>query len=165
MLNNEAFDLEDHIESKNKSFDDRNEEKKEIHHNVWFKITKIWQIRLCKIWVNIWSEMSKWNDFEFQRPVLIVSKPIWWHLVCVIPFSTQPAKSEETKQFTIEFTEREKHWLDRSTNLIINHFRIISTKRLKRLFNDIEIGGTMIPLLPKWRVKELLNIFINKILP
>lgn len=164
MSNNEEFDLEDYIESKNKSFDDRNEEKKEIHHNWKLKWVKVWQFWLCKIWMNIGNEMSKWYDFNFQRPVLIVSTFIWWDLVWVIPCSTQPAKNQDMKQFVILFKEWKEHWLDRETNFIINQFRVISIKRLKRLINDIPKGNSNIPLLWKEQINLLLEQFSQRIL-
>lgn len=160
----EPFNLEEYIESKNKSFDDWNEEKKGIHHNNGFKRTKIWQIWMCKIWVNIWGEISKGNDYDFQRPVLIVSEQMEWGVVYIFPFSTQSAKYESSKQFTIPFNDWEKHWLDKITNIIINQLKVISTKRLKRLFNDIKVQDSYIPLLWKNRVNELLDIFIERVL-
>lgn len=165
IIDQKSFNIEEYIESKNRSFDDWNEEKKEIYHNGKLKLVKPWEIWLCKIWMNIGWEMSKGNVNYFQRPVLVISTRIWWDLACIIPFSTQPAKSKDTEKFTIPFIEREKHGLDKPTNLILNQLRIVSIKRLKRAFNNIPRGNNgIIPLVGKKYINNLLEIFIERIL-
>ncbi len=164
----EWFNLQEHIEAKNKAFDDWNEEKKEIH-NFWkLNYVKVSQIRICKVWMNVWNEISKWYDWLFKRPVLVVSTFIWWDLVWVIPFSTKPPKSEILAQFTLPFDSWSDYGLNKPTNLLINQFKLMSIKRLDRLINDIQIVDEKeetkyIPLVEKKLVDIILDEFITKI--
>jgi len=53
-------------------FDSWNKQKKFIEfYKKKIKIVKTWEIWISKVWINIWSEVSK--DWEFSRPVLFTT--------------------------------------------------------------------------------------------
>jgi mRNA-degrading endonuclease toxin of MazEF toxin-antitoxin module len=87
---------------------------------------------MTKIWINVWSEISK--DWEFSRPVLVMKSHLWWDLVWVIPFTSK--YSNRYSKFLLEFEDFEKYGLSQKSYLILNQFKIISLKRLDRKLND-----------------------------
>lgn len=121
------------MEKTKELFDIWNREKKflEFYKNK-LKIVKKWEIWMTKVWINIWSEISK--DWEFSRPVLVIKSHLWWDLVWVIPFTSK--YSNRYSKFLLEFQDFEKYWLSQKSYLILNQFKIISLKRLDRKLND-----------------------------
>jgi len=123
------------MEKTKKLFDDWNDKKQDLDFLWnWFKRTIIWEIWICNIWVNIWSEISK--DKNFQRPVLIFTKSLWWDLVWVIPFTTKYNKNYS--KYLIKIENYKKFWLDYESYLSINNFKIISKKRLVKKINNFK---------------------------
>lgn len=121
------------MEKTKELFDLWNKQKKfvEFYKNK-SKPVKIWEIWMTKVWINVWSEISK--DWLFSRPVLIISTHLWWDLVWVIPTTTK--YKEQYSKFLLEISEYEKYWLDEKSYLLLNQFKIISLKRLDRILNN-----------------------------
>lgn len=69
------------------------------------KRVNVGEIWLCKIGVNIGSEISK--DDKFQRPVLVIANFLGGDLVAIIPMSTK--YNEQYKKFYFEVPEFEKY--------------------------------------------------------
>lgn len=136
-----------------KLFDDWNDEKKWTDFYGKRKLVEIWEIWICKIWVNIGSEISK--DDKFQRPVLVVSNYLGWDLVGILPMSTQ--YNEKFAQFILPFDVWTQYWLNKPTNLILNQFKILSSKRLVKLVNNIMVKGQKIQKVPHLLVEEILT--------
>ena len=136
-----------------KLFDEWNKEKKNIEHsNIKTKRVSIWEIWICKIWINIGSEISK--DDSFQRPVLIIWNYLWGDLVSIIPLSTKYNKNY--KSFYIKIENHTKFWLNKPSYLCINQIRTISIKRLIKKINNTKI---------KWKYKKVLPInFIKEVI-
>ena len=114
-------------------FDEWNKKKKNIEF-YWngFKRTKIWEIWIDNIWINIGNEISK--DWKFQRPVLICTKWMWWDLVWIIPITTK--YNENLSKYLIKIIDFEKYWLKYKSYLCINQFWFISKKRLVKRINS-----------------------------
>ncbi len=134
-------------------FDLWNEEKKKLEFSS-SKIKKVkrWEIWLAKIWINIGSEISK--DGAFERPVLVVSNHMWWDLVWIVPITTKYNKN--CGQFLLKIQNYEKYWLNKQSYLCLNHFKMISAKRLIFRLNWFY----------RWNNKKslVLNSFINLVL-
>lgn len=108
-----------------------NKEKQDIEKYSKIKRVKIWEIWLAKIWVNIWSEISK--DWKFLRPVLITKNYIWWDLVYVFPISTK--YNEKYEKYLLKLIKYNKFWLDYESYILLNQFKSISVKRLVKRLN------------------------------
>ena len=110
-------------------FNKWNKEKKKIDFD-WNpnKIVKVWEIWIIKIWMNIWWENSKNNDFT--RPALVISNNLWWDLIWIIPFTSSFNKNFKKYYFLLENSS--KYWLEKESNLLLNQFKVISKKRLIR---------------------------------
>ncbi len=89
------------------------------------------QFWLCKIWVNIWSEISK--EAPFIRPVLVLNDRYRGDLILVLPLTTKINK--KFSEFYIKI-DGEKYWLDRDSYILLNQLKVISKKRLVRKLND-----------------------------
>lgn len=108
------------------------------------KRVKIWEIWLAKVWVNIWSEISK--DWKFLRPVLVIKNYLWWDLVWIIPITWQ--YNESYSDFLFEIRNFKKYGLSINSYLSLNNFKTISLKRLIYKINDKYID---------WQYKFLLK--------
>lgn len=138
-------------------FDSWNDEKQKIDLKWKIKRVKVWEVWLCKIWVNVWWEISK--DWRFSRPVLVVSNKLWWDLVWIIPITS--IYSENNFNYLLEIENYEKHWLDKRSYLILNQFRIISLKRFGRKLNGYYNKDRFLPLITANKVNYYLNKFIS----
>ncbi len=106
-------------------------EKYEIEEYSKIKRVKEWEIWLAKIWVNIWSEISK--DWKFLRPVLVVKSNMWGDLVYIFPISTQ--YNEKFDKYLLKIIKYNKFWLDYESYILLNQFKSISVKRLVKRLN------------------------------
>jgi len=106
-------------------------EKQDIEKYSKIKRVKVWEIWLAKIWVNIWSEISK--DWNFLRPVLVIKSYLWWDLVWVIPITTK--YNENYSNFLFKVDEYKSYWLKKESYFSLNNFKIISLKRLEFKIN------------------------------
>ena len=142
-------------------FDTWNKEKKflEFYKSKW-KIVKKWEIWVAKIWINIWSEISK--DWEFSRPVLVVKTHLWWDLVWVIPFTSK--YSHRYSKYLLEFENFEKYGLSQKSYLILNQFKIISLRRLDRVLNNTVKKWSHYPLLDETTMQTISIELKNRIL-
>ena len=134
-------------------FDSWNLEKKKIEFHWKLKRVKVGEIWICKIWVNIWWEISK--DGRFSRPVLVVSNKLWWDLVAVIPFTT--ILNENLKQYLFELDDFSRYWLQRKSYLVLNQLKIISLKRLERKLNGYYRKSSFLPIIPHNKVNYYVN--------
>ena len=97
-------------------------------------IDKFWKIKrvkngelwVAKIWVNIWSEISK--NWDFVRPVLVVRNHMWGDLISIIPITTK--YNDNYSKFLLEIKNYGKYWLSKKSYLSLNNFKTISCKRL-----------------------------------
>lgn len=124
------------------------------------KFVKIWDIWITKIWINIWSEISK--DWEFQRPVLVISNFLWGDLVWIIPFTTQ--YNENYSKFLYNFENYENFWLNKKSYLALNQFKTISIKRLERKINNKTVNKKFIPLFPEDELNKICLELIEKVI-
>ncbi len=85
------------------------------------------QFWLYNIWVNIWNEESK--DNNFLRPCLILNNYFKWDLILIIPLTSKFNKSLEDVYYKIIW---KKYWLNKDSYLLLNQFKVISKKRLIR---------------------------------
>lgn len=147
------------MEKTRELFDTWNKEKQKIefiHHK---KIVKVWEIRLCKVWVNIGSEISK--DNEFIRPILVLKTGIGGDLICAVPITTKYNPNFSYAYFPIiNFTA---YGLEFKSFCVLNQARVISIKRLTRKLNNIKVNGKDIPLFSYNKVM-LIKQKINKII-
>ncbi len=137
-------------------FSEWNKQKQEIELN-WkaFKIVKKWEIWISKIWINIWWENSK--DDDFTRPILIVSIWLWWDLIWVLPFSWWYNSNFEKYYF--ELNNHNKYWLKKESRLLLNQFKVISKKRLLYKINNLSTKNKIKPII--WN--NVLKIINEKI--
>ncbi len=137
-------------------YDSWNEKKKSIElKNKKGKRVCRWEIWICNIGVNLGSEISK--DDKFQRPVLILRDHIGGDLVLAIPTSTQ--WNDRYAQYLIPFDDAKNYDMDRPTYLVVNQIRPISTSRLVKVLNNIEVQWITIPLLPQERIDSILEYY------
>lgn len=130
------------MEKTRELFDIWNENKKQIERIHHRKIVKVWEIRLCKIWVNIGSEISK--DNEFLRPILVLKTGIGWDLVTIVPITTKYNPNFSYAYFSIiDYTN---YGLEFKSFCVLNQTKVISIKRLTRKLNNIKVNGKDIPL-------------------
>jgi mRNA-degrading endonuclease toxin of MazEF toxin-antitoxin module len=113
-----------------------------------------------KIWVNLWSEVSK--DNNFTRPVLVISNFLWWDLVWIIPFTTK--YNERYSKFLYELVDYDKYWLNEKSYLLLNQFKTVSIKRLDRLLNNKPYKWVNIPLIDNEELENIKKRFIKQIL-
>lgn len=146
------------MEKDNNLFDLWNKEKKfiEFYRNK-LKLVKRWEIWIAKIWVNIWSEISK--DWEFSRPVFVFKTHLWWDLIFVIPFTTK--FSNNYKDFLYEFSDYKNYWLNQKSYLILNQFKVMSLKRLERKLNDTTKKWIHYPLVDENIINDISNKLKN----
>jgi len=85
------------------------------------------QFWLYSVWVNIWNEESK--DNNFLRPCLILNNYFKWDLILIIPLTSNYNEFLNDIYYKIEW---QKYWLDRDSYLLLNQFKVISKKRLIR---------------------------------
>lgn len=149
------------MEKTKELFDIWNREKKflEFYKNK-LKIVKKWEIWMTKVWINIWSEISK--DWEFSRPVLVLKSHLWWDLVWVIPFTSK--YSNRYSKFLLEFEDFEKYWLSQKSYLILNQFKIISLRRLDRILNNTIKKWINYPLVDEKIISNITNELKSRIL-
>ncbi len=112
------------------------------------KSVEIWEIWMTKVWVNIWSEISK--DWEFSRPVLIILNYLWWDLIGIIPFTTQ--YNDNYDKYLLLFENYKDYWLNKKSYLVLNQFKIISIKRLERKINAKYYKNKRIPRVNKKQI-------------
>ncbi len=149
------------MEKTQELFDLWNKEKKFIEfYKKKIKIVKSWEIWISKIWLNIWSEISK--DWEFSRPVLVLSTHLWWDLVLVIPFTTK--YNENYKKYLYEFNDFEKYWLSEKSYLILNQFKIMSLKRLDRILNNTKKHWNHYPLVEENIIESIKKSLVENII-
>ena len=126
-------------------------------------IDKFWKIKrvkngelwVAKIWVNIWSEISK--NWDFVRPVLVLRNHMWGDLISIIPITTK--YNDNYSKFLLEIKNYGKYWLSKKSYLSLNNFKTISCKRLVYKINDKKINWRY-----KYLVKEnYLKIIKNKL--
>jgi len=148
------------MEKNNELFDNWNKKKKEIDF-FWdsFKRTKIWEIWIENVWVNIWNEISK--DWKFQRPSLICTKWMWWDLVWIIPITTKYNKN--LWKYLVEIIDFEKYWLKYKSYLVLNQFKFISKKRLVKRINSFYREKYIQPISEKY-IKIILEKIIKLII-
>ena len=132
-------------------FDDWNIEKQNIEFKWKIKKVKKWEIWVAKIWINIWSEISK--DWKNLRPILVISNHMWWDLVWIIPITTKYNKNYD--DFLVEIRNYKKYWLKEKSYFSINNFRTISLKRLVYKINNKYI---------EWKLKYILKDDLLKFL-
>jgi len=138
-----------------KLFDQRNKEKKTIEFSKKKrKRVNIGEIWICKIWINIGSEISK--DWKHQRPVLIISNYLWWDLVLVTPMTTKYNKNYEKNLFKI--TDYQKFWLNKQSFCILNQTKTISIKRLIKKINNITVAWNYITKVPQNILTKIKNL-------
>lgn len=123
-------------------------------HNLKVKKRQFW---LCKIWVNIWSEISK--DNKFIRPVLILNTNYRWDLILVLPLTS--SININFKEFYVKI-DWKNYWLDKDSYILLNQIKVISKKRLVRKLNDKKNKDNIhIPLLDNkdflWIVEKVKN--------
>jgi len=140
------------MEKTKELFDIWNKEKKflEFYKNK-LKVVKKWELLVTKVWINIWSEISK--DWEFSRPVLVLKTHLWWDLVGVIPFTSK--YSQRYSKFLLEFEDFEKYGLSQKSYLILNQFKIISLRRLDRVLNNTVKKWIHYPLIDDEKLKTI----------
>lgn len=109
-----------------KQFDTRNEDKKQVDERKSIH-ARAWQIRHCKLWINVWSEEDgKW---WFLRPVLVI-----WHIgkmLIVAPTTTNSRHS--TLPFyheiqTVDFGSKDD--MKVRSFVMLSQLRSIDSKRL-----------------------------------
>ncbi len=147
------------MEKTRELFDIWNEEKQKIefiHHR---KIVKTGEIRLCKIWVNIGSEISK--DHEFLRPILVLKTGIGWDLVSIVPITTKYNPNFSYAYFPI--INYATYGLEFKSFCVLNQAKVISIKRLTRKLNNIKVNGKDIPLFSYNQI-SFIKQKINKII-
>ncbi len=144
------------MEKTKEVFDNWNQQKQIIDLKGKCKRVKAGEIWLCKIWVNIWWEISK--DWKFSRPVLVVSNKLWWDLVWVIPLTT--VYRRENDKYLLELENYKKYWLKKKSYLLLNQFKILSLKRLERKLNWYILKKHFIPLISTNKVNYYLNKYI-----
>jgi len=149
------------MEKTKELFDIWNREKKflEFYKNK-LKIVKKWEIWMTKIWINVWSEISK--DWEFSRPVLVMKAHLWWDLVWVIPFTSK--YSNRYSKFLLEFEDFEQYGLSQKSYLILNQFKIISLRRLDRILNNTIKKWNNYPLVDEKIINNIANELKSRIL-
>ena len=123
-------------------YDIRNKDKQKLQNRFRKLTIKIWDIRNCKVWVNLWSELSK--DDKFIRPVIILKTNIWWDLILVAPLTS--IYKEEYERNYIKIDNFAKYGLDRQSYVLLNQIKTISSKRLVRKINNIYIKSEYISL-------------------
>ena len=123
-------------------YDIRNKDKQKLQNRFRELTIKIWDIRNYKIWVNLWSELSK--DEKFIRPVIILKTNIWWDLILVAPLTS--VYKEEYERNYIKIDNFAKYGLDRQSYVLLNQIKTISSKRLVRKINNIYIKSEYISL-------------------
>ncbi len=137
-----------------------NNTKKKIEFST--KINKkyplIWEFWICKVWINIWSECSK--NWDFQRPALIIVNNLWWDLVWILPSTTK--FKEKYSKFYYKVENYKDYWLDKETYILLNQFKILSSKRLIKKINNIFANWKHIKKLDIENLKEIKEI-IRKI--
>lgn len=149
------------MEKTKELFDEWNKQKKFIEfYKKKVKNVKSWEIWICKIWINIWSEISK--DIEFSRPVLVLSTHLWWDLVLIIPFTTK--YNQKYSKFLIELNDFKKYWLLEKSYLVLNQFKIISLKRLDRKLNWINKNWFKFKLVDEYSLKNIKMEIFSKII-
>ena len=104
-----------------------NDKKFELQNSKIKHIVKKRQFWLYYIWVNLWNEESK--EKPFLRPCLIINNYLKWDLILIIPLTTKYNKNLESIYYKLEWG---KYWLDKSSYLLLNQFKVISKKRLIR---------------------------------
>ncbi len=116
----------------NELFDRWNNVKKKIEFSKQYDLkVKNRQFWLYRIWVNLWNEESK--DKEFIRPCIIINQHFKWDLVLIAPLTTKCNKF--LKNILVEI-DWKKYWLDKTSFIVLNQFKVISKKRLVRKLND-----------------------------
>jgi len=85
------------------------------------------QFWLYNIWINIWNEESK--DNNFLRPCLIINNYFKWDLILILPLTSKFNEFLKDVYYKIEW---QKYWLDKDSYLLLNQFKVISKKRLIR---------------------------------
>jgi len=111
------------------------------------------QIWLCKIWINIGSEISKENPFI--RPILVLNDRYRWDLILILPLTTKINKN--FKKFYIKI-DWGKYWLNKDSYILLNQIRVISKKRLVRKLNDKkDESNNYIHLLDNDKFMEIIN--------
>lgn len=124
------------------------------------KIVKIWEIWIAKIWINLWSEISK--DWDYSRPVLVISNFLWWDLVWIVPFTTK--YKDKYKKYLLEFNDFEKFWLKEKSYLVLNQFKTISIKRLERKLNNKNVGWVFIRFVSLEKIYSVRDEITKRIL-
>lgn len=120
------------MEKTKELFLQRSEQKREIQDSLHKRFVEAGEIWLGKVWVNIWSEISK--DGDFIRPFLILKTWIWWDLATVVPFTTK--YNENFAHQVIYFPEWKLYGLKHPSYLILNQVKTISIKRLISKLNN-----------------------------
>lgn len=143
------------------NFDLWNKEKKFLEFfKKKIKLVKIWEIWIAKVWINLWSEISK--DWDYSRPILVISNFLWWDLVWIIPFTTK--YNDKYKKYLLEFEDFEKFWLKEKSYLVLNQFKTISIKRLERKLNNKNTWWKYIKFVSSEIIDKIKNELIEKIL-
>lgn len=107
-----------------KDFDWRNDDKKYAneHKQPYVKHGEIW---LCKIWVNVWSEVD--GKASYLRPVLIISEV--WSMLFVAPLTTKIHHGRYFYQLqSVEFVDIQ--WQTITSTVMLGQCRIIDGRRL-----------------------------------
>jgi len=146
------------MEKTKKLFDDWNDNKKILEFS--WKVNKkvqIWEIWVCNIWINIWSEISK--DWKFLRPVLIVNNYMWWDLVSIIPITTKFNKNYSS--FLLKVKNHYKLWLSKESYFSLNNFKTISKKRLVYKINNTYKLKKYFKLVNKRLIEKLLDSILE----
>jgi len=93
------------------------------------------QFWLYNIWINIWNEESK--DNNFLRPCLIINNYFKWDLILILPLTSKFNEFLKDVYYKIEW---QKYWLDKDSYLLLNQFKVISKKRLiRKIDSDWEV--------------------------
>jgi len=131
-------------------FNQRNIDKQNIEFlQNKIKRVVVWEIWICKIWVNIGSESSK--DNKYMRPVLIIKTYLGWDLVWIIPITTK--YKEKYKKYYFKINNYQKFGLKEQSYCLLNQYKPISIKRLIKKINNTTI---------KWQYKQKITKNILK---
>lgn len=139
-------------------FDKRNLDKKHIQKFKKHLEPNIWEIRMHKVWVNIWNELSK--EAPHMRPCIILNQYVGWDLVLIVPLTSKKHNS----RYEIEIKDSKLYWLSTASYVLINQIKTISKKRLIHKFNGIIVNNKRIKLVPASFIKTITISFATKIL-
>lgn len=105
------------------SFDDRNDQAKQIHFSSSsvFRKYALWDVVIVSLWCNIGSEQD--GKTRWSRPCVILR--ISWSMIIIAPLTTKHKPGNEKSNI-------ECHVWETTSYCLINHMRSIDIKRIQR---------------------------------